>query len=202
MDGGPSDEELLRRSRLDDEAAFAELFDRHADSVFQYAAVRMRSRESGLDVASYVFAEAWRQRHSIDTMDGSLRPWLFGVARNRTARLVATQIRRERLVPAEMVRTSPDHADTVAEQLDAAERFQRVLDAIDRLPAGARDALTMHVWGELSYREIADELGIETGTVKSRINRARQRLAAVLDPSRDGEPTAQVLPLFDPEDQR
>lgn len=192
------DAHLLELARSGDEPAFVELFERHADDLFRYAVVRLRSRETALDVVSYVFGEAWRQRHRIETQDASLRPWLFAVARNRTARQIAERLRRADRVLPDQVTT--DHADRVAERLDAATVFPAVLEAIDRLPAGARETLLLHVWGGLTYEQIAAELGVEIGTVKSRLNRARQRLVAELQPNRVPESNADVLDLFTSED--
>lgn len=194
------DTALLDLARRGDEQAFAQLFDRHSDGVFGYAAVRLRSRDAALDVVSYVFAEAWRQRHTIETQAGSLRPWLFAVARNCTARQITANLRRDHRGTVPEQRT-PDHADRVAERLDASGVFPAVLEEIDRLPAGAREALTLHVWGAMTYEEIASELGVEVGTVKSRLSRARARLAKVLHPDDPSGPDAAVFTLYTPEDQ-
>lgn len=197
--GELDDGRLLAMARRGDEHAFAQLFDRHSDGVFRYAAVRMRSRDAALDVVSYVFAEAWRQRHTIEPQDASLRPWLFAVARNCTARQITSDLRRGQRGSVPEQRT-PDHAERVAERLDASALFPAVHGEIDRLPAGSREALTLHVWGGLTYEEIADELSIEVGTVKSRLSRARQRLTKALHPDRAEATGADVLTLYAPED--
>jgi RNA polymerase sigma-70 factor (ECF subfamily) len=192
---------LLALARAGQEEAFSELFERHSDGVFRYAVVRLRSRDAALDVVSYVFGEAWRQRHAIEPQGGSLRPWLFAVTRNCTARQVANHLKGSRIgEPSEQ--RSEDHAERVAERIDASVLFADVLEAIDKLSAGAREALTLHVWGGMTYEEIASELGVEVGTVKSRLNRARQRLAASMRQSTTGRSEDNVLELFDPERHR
>jgi len=62
---------------------------------------------------------------------------------------------------------------------DASARWNRVADAIAKLPDAERQALLLFAWEELSYDEIADALGVPVGTVRSRLNRARARLADV-----------------------
>ena len=73
-------------------------------------------------------------------------------------------------------RLSDDPTEQVASRLDAVELWSRVAEALALLPDGERDALLLYVWEELSYDEIAAALGVPVGTVRSRINRARQRL--------------------------
>lgn len=198
---GATDEQLWRRTRRGDEHAFGLLFDRHADDVFRYGQVRLRSREAAQDLVSYVFTEAWRQRHRIELQDGSLRPWLFGVARNRSARLRRRALDRPVGAGSESSSTTPDHADRVVEQLESQDRCRAVLAALDALPAPSREVLSLAVWGGLTYEQIATELDIEVGTVKSRLSRARRRLAPVVDPGRAPSSTSnQVISLFTPED--
>ena len=96
---------------------------------------------------------------------------------------------------------TPDHAERVAEKLDANSVFPAVIEEIDRLPAGAREALTLHVWGGMTYEEVASELGVEVGTVKSRLSRARARLAKVLHPDDATGTDATIVNLYTPEDQ-
>jgi RNA polymerase sigma-70 factor (ECF subfamily) len=73
-------------------------------------------------------------------------------------------------VPAEAL------ADVVAAAVDAQAAWPLALDAIAGLPDGERDALLLYVWEELTYEEIGAALQIPVGTVRSRLNRARNRL--------------------------
>jgi RNA polymerase sigma-70 factor (ECF subfamily) len=178
-----SDEELWQRAQSGDASAFGLLFDRYADTVYRYACVRLRRTDWAEDVVSYVFAEAWRQRTRIELADGLLRPWLLAVARNRSNRTWREQARAD-AAPTTDRSVHPDHADEVAAGLDAGVTLGRVLDAIAGLPDGPRETLTLHVWGDLTHEQIATELGVSVGTVKSRLSRARNRLAPLLRPAR------------------
>lgn len=178
MHGGDAD--LWARARVGDPEAFGLLFDRHADSVYRYAHVKTSDAGAAEEIVSIVFSEVWRQRDRIEPMDGSLRPWLIAVARNQTNRL-----HRKRLRAAEATRVlrpdrggsdHSDHADQVAEAVDASGRLSEVMEEIERLPLASRETLVLHVWGQLTHEQIAEELGVSTGTVKSRLNRARARL--------------------------
>ena len=75
-----------------------------------------------------------------------------------------------------------DPADRAVPAVDAQARWARVADAVAELPEGERQALLLFAWEELSYDEIADALGVPVGTVRSRLNRARARLAIADEP--------------------
>ena len=74
-----------------------------------------------------------------------------------------------------------DAFDGVEARIDAAKMRRELLDALARVPAEELDALLLYAWAELSYPEIARALDIPTGTVRSRLSRARGRIRAPLD---------------------
>jgi RNA polymerase sigma-70 factor (ECF subfamily) len=195
-----SDEALWDDVRAGSAESFGALFDRYADVVYRYALVRLRRADWAEDVVSTVFGEAWRQRERVDLHDGSLRPWLLGVARNQANRLWSQQSRREQRERRALAAEEADHAAGVASGVDAAADLEVVLDAIAALPDGPRETLVLHVWGELTHEQIAAELGISVGTVKSRLNRARSRLASARGgPAGRRSPSLDVVALFDDE---
>lgn len=181
---GPSsvdDAELWRRVRGGDADAFACLYDRHADRLHTYCFRRTASWDVAQDLNSIVWLEAWRQRQNAVThSDGSLAPWLFGVARN-VVRNYDRKLRRYRDALARLPASEdgPDHADLVATRLDEQQRMATVLQAIAALPQREQEVLSLSVWGELDQAEIAIALGVRVGTVKSRLSRARSRLRAL-----------------------
>jgi RNA polymerase sigma-70 factor (ECF subfamily) len=91
-----------------------------------------------------------------------------------------------------------DHASAVADGIDAEHELERVLDAVSALPDEPRETLILHVWGELSHDEVASEMGVSVGTVKSRLHRARSRLSAARSAPR-GAPAVvgAVVPVVD-----
>ena len=73
-----------------------------------------------------------------------------------------------------------DPSETVVAMVDAEGLWPQVADAVARLPSEERDVLLLFVWEELGYQEIAAALDIPVGTVRSRLNRARERLRPFL----------------------
>jgi RNA polymerase sigma factor (sigma-70 family) len=175
-----SDEDLLERAGRGDRLAFGRLFRDHSGAVYSYCFHRLGSWSAAEDATSVVFLEAWRRRSDVVVWSGSLRPWLLGVATNvmRNQRRAARRYDAAlyRLPPA---RAEPDHADEVAARLDDERRMREILDDLASLDRGMREVVTLVAMEGLSYGEAAVALGIPTGTVRSRLARARVRLQKV-----------------------
>jgi RNA polymerase sigma-70 factor (ECF subfamily) len=172
--GDASDAEVIGRS-LDDPHAFAALFDRHAGLVFRFL-VRRVGRDGAEELLGETFRIAFERRSSFDTGYASARPWLYGIATNLLAKHRRTEARRLRATARLAVTRGEAFADRVVAAVDADRLWPRMADAIATLPDGERDALLLFVWEEMPYEEIAAALAIPVGTVRSRLNRARQRL--------------------------
>nr|WP_067285588.1 RNA polymerase sigma factor [Streptomyces jeddahensis] len=172
---------MRARIRDGDADAVGELFDAYARSVYNHAFRLTGDWSAAEDVVSLTFLEAWRLRGRVDADGGSLRPWLLGIATN-VARNTRRAARRHTAAVARLPRPEPvrDIADGVAEQLDDAAYLRAVRAAVDRLRRPEREVLALCVWGELDYATAARVLGIPVGTVRSRLSRARAKLAAEL----------------------
>ncbi|MFB8773745.1 RNA polymerase sigma factor [Streptomyces broussonetiae] len=192
---------LRKRIRAGDHDAFGELFDAYARSVYNHAYRLTGEWTTAEDVVSLTFLDAWRLRTSLDEEGGSLRPWLLGIATNVT-RNVRRAARRHaaavaRLPGEEAVR---DFADEVAGRVDDAGRLGLVQEALGRLRRAEREVLALCVWGGLDYAAAAEALGVPVGTVRSRLSRARTKLARYLEPPQSagqmrGDRTTAVRPL-------
>jgi RNA polymerase sigma factor (sigma-70 family) len=131
-----------------------------------------------------VFVEAWRRRRDVRPIDESARPWLLGVA-NNLLRNHRRSLRRYRAALARLPSPvpQPDPADDVAGRLADERQMSRVLALVERLPRRDQEVLALCAWSELTYHEAATVLDIPVGTVRSRLARARARLAEL-----DGNP--------------
>jgi RNA polymerase sigma-70 factor, ECF subfamily len=156
--------------------AFTEVFERHFVAVHRYLA-RRAGRDRADDLAAQAFTVAFARRQSYRDGLGSARPWLLGIATNllredhrSEQRLLATMagLGNEALVS----RASPGPGEAPSDPALAA--------ALASLDPVQRDALLLHVWGELSYAEIADSTGVPIGTIRSRISRACAALRTAL----------------------
>ncbi|WP_426516499.1 RNA polymerase sigma factor [Diaminobutyricibacter sp. McL0618] len=169
---------LWHRAIGGDTAAFGALFETHRDRVFGQALRLMRSRHDAEDVTALVFLEAWRRRESVHEVDGSILPWLL-VTTNYVARNAARAMRRHHLAMASIPAPSPepDFAPDVDDRLDRSEQETAARAGFARLNASDQAVVTLCVIEGLTNAQAAVVLGVPAGTVKSRLSRAKRRLA-------------------------
>ncbi len=178
----PSDAEVIGRSLADAEA-FAGIYDRHAEAL-----LRFLGRRVGAEVAEGLHGELFRvafeRRKTFDSSRASALPWLFGIASNLLRKHWRAEARRlrasARMAAGRELANRHASASASAAAFDAHTLFPRVVEAIDSLPAGEREALLLFAWEDLSYQHVADALELPIGTVRSRLNRARGRLRELL----------------------
>ena len=168
-----TDAALIRRS-LTDPSVFAEIFDRHFESVFRFLARRVGVVTAG-DLASETFARAFegRRRYRLERDDA--RPWLFGIATNLLRRQRRNEVRQLRAYARTGVDPVLGGLDDAESRADAAAVGPALADALANLRADERDVLFLYAWADLSYVEIAEALGLPVGTVRSRLSRARAK---------------------------
>jgi RNA polymerase sigma-70 factor (ECF subfamily) len=170
----PADGDLLAAFRdRRDERAFARLYDRHTPYLWRFA---LRLSGGDDDAAQEIVHEAWvRAAARLSTFDhtSAFRTWLAGFALN-----VARELARR---GADDV--SLDDVEISAAGDAAAAAIARVdLDrALHRLPPGYRQLLVLHDIEGFTHEHIASMLGIQPGTSKSQLARARQKLRLLLD---------------------
>ncbi len=157
-----------------DGEAFGRIFDRHRDRVRRHGYRLAPSVDEVEDLVALTFLEAWRRRSRVRMVDGSVLPWLLVTASN-VARNQQRAARRHRALLAKLppASTTPDPAERHG--LGVAAR-------LDELSLADRQVLVLCVVEGFSEREAAEALGVPPGTVKSRLSRARRRLAHAVFP--------------------
>ena len=176
-------------------AAFGELFDRHATTMFRYF-VRRVGPDDADSLLGELFRIAFEKRAGYDTERAEARPWLYGIASNLLARHRQREARRLDAT-ARLVNTSITASDLFSEvdaRLDASRLWADVAAAIATLPQGERDALLLFAWEGMPYDQIAAALDVPVGTVRSRLNRARGRLRELVGESEEEQVTATLRP--------
>lgn len=168
------DVEILRQS-FSEPARFEAIYERHIAPVYRYLRRRVGD-DVAEDLTAEVFVRAFRSRSRYDAQHPTALPWLFGIASN----LIADQRRAEskRLKALERLASvsTRDQAMASEDVYLGTTLSPELYRAVRKLATGDRDALLLLAWGELSYDETAQALGIPVGTVRSRIARARKQL--------------------------
>jgi RNA polymerase sigma-70 factor (ECF subfamily) len=158
---------------------FGELYDRHASTVFRY--VRSRLGPDADDAVGDTFAIAFGIRDRFDASFGSSAlPWLLGIATKVIAKRRDAERRWLRPTPPELDQ-SDDDVDAANARIDDVRLASWLVEALRGLRRRDRDALLLHVVGDLSIEEVAHALDVPAGTIKSRLHRARRILAAQLE---------------------
>jgi RNA polymerase sigma-70 factor, ECF subfamily len=192
----PTDAELWHRAVSGDAESMGVLFDRHADAVYNHCFRRVGGWSTAEDLTSVVFLEAWRTRRRVQVSeDGSVLPWLLGVANNMVRNHLRSLRRYDRL----LARLPPagvqsDLADETSVRLDAERDMRRILAVVNRLTHAEKEVLALCAWSGLTYADAAVVLGVPIGTVRSRLSRAKRHvrdLLPTIDPSVDMNSTEQ-----------
>jgi RNA polymerase sigma-70 factor (ECF subfamily) len=184
----PSEGELMKLLRSRDGAAFRLAFRLHGPLVKAIAFSVLRDRWLAEDTVQETFVALWTHADELDPALGSVAGWLHTVAHRRAVdRLRREMVRRETTERSARQRDTglgQDPSDRVIESVDAARSRTRVREALAALPDPQREVLLRMYFRGQSGSQIARELDVPLGTVKSRARLAMLRLRESLsDPS-------------------
>ncbi len=195
------DDALVTRFVQGDERAFVEIMERYRAKIFTVTLGLLRNHADAEEITQDTFIRAHRALPNFRG-DSSLATWLYRIAVNLARNRYWYFFRRRRqdslsldcALGDDSAATFSDLvADTVQDpaQETAVSEFARLVDVcMEKLDARHREILTLRNVLNRSYEEIADALGINVGTVKSRIARARENLRSLI---------AQACPEFTPD---
>jgi RNA polymerase sigma-70 factor, ECF subfamily len=175
--------------------AFNALYRRHQAPLFRYALLRSGREDVAADTVQDVFLGLMTNTFKFDAARGSLQPFLFGVARNLL--LKRDEAARRFVSTAAKDDGDDDAEDFVADEgtlpeqhVLANEAAELVRRALMQVAPHYRDVLILYEIHDLSYVEIAHICGIDLGTVRSRLSRARAKLTELLESTRPPKYTA------------
>ncbi len=185
---GLEDRNLVESFRSGDDESFAILVRKHTGSVYAFLYRIVQDQSAAEDLAQVTFMKAWK---SLDRFDETkpFRTWLFAIAKNNAY----DWLKKKRPLPFAAFDFSDDQeepfADLASEELlpDAilhrADAAHVLEDVLDKLPEKYRALITLVYQEDFSLHEAADILGESYNTVKSRHQRAIQRLRSSLLPN-------------------
>lgn len=181
---------LLERCKAGESAAWDTLIRKYEKSVYKFAYSLCRNHEEAGDIAGQVFLRLYQNLHTFRN-EASFTSWLFRIVRNTYLDLCVRPAHRGHLsldagpnndsepsAGRDIMDPSPSPEAICMEH----EVSQLLAKAIMHLPAYQRQVLRMYHTEGKSYEEIAESTGLSIGTVKSRLNRARNMLRERLAP--------------------
>lgn len=163
------------------DAQFQAAFAQHKDAVYRFAWRMSGSPAIAEDITQDVFVALLRHPDRFDPARGTLRAFLFGIARNLSLRHWRAEHRFEPLDEEEFVAEPID-----CERGDIGEMVGRAVRALGPLQ---REVVVLAEYEGLTLTEIARAVEADVGTVKSRLHRARENLRRMLMPLRSRQPT-------------
>ncbi len=166
------------------EAALSALVNEYAATLYRVAYSVLRNPADSEDAVQEAFLRVLRHRGTLDEVRDH-RVWLIRIVWN----IVLDHKRRAKTRPetddvAELARVLPSKGLSAEQIASAAQYHAHVLACIDKLPEKERQVLTLSAFEELSSVEIAEVLGITESSVRSRLFRARNLMAGLLNHSR------------------
>jgi len=167
------DDRLLGLVAGGDREAFRVLWDRFGAAVYTICLRRLSDQGAAEDATQEAFTSVWRRASTFDPMRGSAAGWLFAVARNAAAQLA----RRDKGL--EVSLTVFDGEESA--QDEAALTRMMVHAALARLPETERAVLELAYFDDRSQSQIADQLSLPLGTVKTRVRSGLRRLSDYLE---------------------
>jgi RNA polymerase sigma-70 factor (ECF subfamily) len=182
-----SDEALVALAARGEEAALAELYDRHGGVAYGLAYRVLRDEGLAQDAVQEAFLALWRTAGSFVAERARASTWLLTLVHRRAVDLV----RREQRRRAEPLDTAPEPAtaDTAADDAWLRLERERVQDALRQLPDAQREAIELAYYGGFTQSELAERLGEPLGTIKSRMFTGLARLRELLGEAERPWPT-------------
>lgn len=173
------DPQIIDRCRRGDQEAFAELYQTYRSQAFGTALLITHDRALAADAVQECFIRVFLALPRFRTGE-PFRPWFFRILANEALRLARR--RRFWLPLTNLLGGWEPEAPLPTPELAAldAERARQLWEGVNRLPDGMRAVVVLRYYADLSEEEISRALGIAPGTVKSRLNRAREQLRSTL----------------------
>lgn len=158
------EERLVLRAKQRDAEAFGELYELYFDKIYRYAAFKVRDATEAEDIAEQVFLKAWEAIGSYDLRGLPFAAWLFRIARNAAIDQLRQKSRRQTvLLPEGFESALPDPMAIIESNLTR----EQLLQAMQCLTEGQRQAIALRFGGGLSLIEAAAVMGRSEGAIKA-----------------------------------
>ena len=169
---------LISRARGGDRDAFGALVEQYRDNVYRLAYRMCGNAYDADEAAQEAFVAAWRALPNFRG-DAKFSTWLYRLTTNAAIDVMRREKRHQTVGDGEMIDLADD-ADSPQETVERTEQQEAVQEALATLSEEYREVLLLRYMEEMDYAEIAEVLQLPSGTVKSRINRAKAALKTAL----------------------
>ena len=169
--------DLIARIAAGDDAALGELYDASSRVVYSLTLRILVNPTDAEEITLDVYTQVWRTANRFETQRGSVMAWLVTMARSRAIDRLRSQKHRNLVSSgdrdlAELVSVT----ETPESQSVGKESVRYVRQAIEALPSEQKQAIVLSFFSGFSHPEVAEQLGIPLGTVKTRIRLGMTKL--------------------------
>jgi RNA polymerase sigma-70 factor (ECF subfamily) len=182
-----TDDELIKKARAGSPGAFKKLVEAYYEMVYAVAYGVLGNREESKDTTQEVFLKVFREIYKFEGKS-KFSSWLYRITVNAAIDLARKRRPYQSLEKEEVEEEGHAGAERFSdphpgprEMLSKEEEKQMVNRALEQLTPEHRAVLVLREWEDLSYEEIAEALGIDRGTVMSRLHYGRKKLAEILE---------------------
>ncbi len=183
--------ELIEAFQSGDDFAFVSLYNRYKEGVYSFALRMLRDRDAAKDAMQETFLRIYENRDRL-LKTHAFRAWLFSIARNQCLNMLRHSNRQVPLSEA----ADQQLQETATRPLEKAEQIALVQHFLGRLKPEYREVIILREYHHMSYAEIAAVTKSTLSAVKSRLYKARRKLAAGMLPvlERESQRLAAVMP--------
>ncbi|MCX7834455.1 MAG: sigma-70 family RNA polymerase sigma factor [bacterium] len=179
-----NNQELMILFQNGEESAFDTLMQRFQDPLYSFIVRMLNDKNCARDILQDTFLKVWEKRHQYKEI-GQFSTWVYTIATN----LVRTELRKRKIrrwIPlstrdSNELEIDPQDPNAGPEELaNSSDLRVKINQALKKLPVEYREVIILRDINDLSYEEVAQVLKIPLGTVKSRVNRGRQKMQEML----------------------
>jgi RNA polymerase sigma-70 factor (ECF subfamily) len=164
-----------------DESGIRAAYAAHAGEMFGFAVRSLDDRGLAEEAVQETFVRAWRYADRFDPAMGTMRAWLFAILRHVVIDIARARAVRPQPATAEAIERATEGAASAEDRLDRALLAWQVEEALRRIGEDHRRVVLETFYRRRPYAEVAAELGIPEGTVKSRVYYALRALRLALE---------------------
>lgn len=166
-----TDESVVADVQAGDRELYAELMSRYQDKLLRYTGAMLQDSDAAADVVQEAFVKAYLNLHSF-RLKKKFSSWIYRIAHNETMNALKKSRRVLRL-PDDFDQASDENLD---EKVMEQEMKERVHQCLEKLPPKFSEPLALYYLEDQPYEAIGEILHLSSGTVGSRINRAKRYL--------------------------
>jgi RNA polymerase sigma-70 factor (ECF subfamily) len=178
-----TDRDLVVRALEGDQEAFESIVRTYQRRVYAVTLRMTRQHHVADDITQETFVRAYTQLHRFE-IGRPLAPWLTRIAVNLSINYLTGRVKREQPLeddtPVDRLKTADEKSPDPLNSLLSSEFAHALARAVEKLPPEQKAVFILRVHEEMRYEEIADSLGISSGTVMSRLHRARSKLKEMM----------------------